>query len=139
MRIKFIVTSKVKKEKTDIHLKKVLFNAMLKMHELAVRNVPVNDGLLRNSIHLSPMIPGFDKYTLIAGKEYAADVEFGTKPHYVSPALLKDWARKKLGDENAAFAVSKKIQLVGTDAHPFFRPAFNQVKNIWLPRFVSQK
>ncbi len=139
MRIVFNVSSELKEEKASGELKKVLFRAMLKMHELAVKNAPVFDGILRNKIFLSPGIIGFDKYSLISPVEYSSDVEFGTKPHYVSPFVLKDWARRKLGDEDAAFAVARKIALFGTDAQPFMRPAFNQVKNIWLPRYISQK
>lgn len=57
---------------------------------------------------------------------YSGAIEFGTEPHPISPKVLKNWARRKLGDERAAYAVAKKIEREGTDPQPFFRPAITK-------------
>lgn len=57
--------------------------------------------------------------------EYAPWVEFGTRPHFPPVDALKGWARRKLGDENAAFAIAKKIAKKGTKAKPYLRPALD--------------
>ncbi|MBU1135911.1 MAG: HK97 gp10 family phage protein [Nanoarchaeota archaeon] len=122
--VEFNVKNKEIKEK----LKKVLFRAMIDMHKIAKQKCPVDTGRLRNSIKLFPSSPGAVKYILAATVEYAGDVEFGTTPHFVSAKELRDWARRKLGDESAAGAVAEKIRRAGTNAHPFMRPALMQVK-----------
>jgi len=110
-------------------LKRVLFRAMLDMQKIAKQNAPVDTGRLRNSIKLFPSLPGSIKYLLVATVNYAGDVEYGTSPHVVSAKELKSWARRKLGDEDAAGAVAEKIRRLGTNAQPFMRPALEQVKN----------
>ncbi|MBU0975093.1 hypothetical protein KKD03_05340 [Patescibacteria group bacterium] len=109
-------------------LKKVLFRAMIDMQKIAKQKCPVDTGRLRNSIKLFPSSPGAVKYILAATVEYAGDVEFGTAPHFVSSKELRDWAKRKLGDESAAGAVAEKIRRAGTNAQPFMRPALMQVK-----------
>ncbi len=122
--VEFDVKNKEIKEK----LKKVLFRAMVDMQKIAKQKCPVDTGRLRNSIKLFPTSSGAAKYMLAATVEYAGDVEFGTAPHFVSVKELKDWARRKLGDESKAGAVADKIRRFGTNAQPFMRPALMQVK-----------
>lgn len=138
MQLKFNIDFKLDKKKTRKQAELVLFFAMLKMQELAVSFVPVDTSRLRTSIKIFPTSPGASQYILYTNVEYAEGVEFGTSPHYVSPKELKDWARKKLGDENAAFPIAKKISLRGTDAQPFFRPALYQVQDLWVQRFWNK-
>jgi len=135
MKIKFSVNSKLDKEKTVEQAKLVLFKSMVKMHELATINCPVDTGILRFSIKLFPSVPGAKSYILADGVEYGIDVEYGTSPHYVSAKHLLRWAKLTLGDEKAAYAVAKKIAMKGTEAQPFFRPAMDQVKQIWIKRY----
>ncbi len=139
MKIKFKIDSKIKKEETIKRLKKTLFYSMLKMQELAIQNCPVDQGILAGSIHLEPMSPGQTQYILWARSAYALGVEYGTSPHFVPIAPLKGWAARKLGDESLAWAVQHKIALLGTDAHPFFRPSLDEVKNIWVKRYWNQE
>ena len=117
--------------------KKVLWLSMLKMQELAIQKCPVDTGRLRSSIILEPVSEGYDEYILADGVEYGAGVEYGTRPHPVSPEDLRGWARRKFGDESIAFAVAKKIAKYGTRPQPFFRPALDEVKKIHLPRFFK--
>lgn len=139
MKIKFSINTKINKEETINKAKLVLFDSMVKMHELATNNAPVNVGTLKASIKLFPSIPGANSYVLADGVTYGIDVEFGTSPHYVSAKHLLRWAKLKLGDENAAYAVAKKIAKFGTEAQPFFRPALDQVKNVWVERFWNRE
>lgn len=125
------------KEMTIQQAQNVLFKSMLKMQELAMINCAVDTGRLRNSINVFPYSSGFDKYVLSDGVNYGVHMEFGTSPHYVSASHLKDWARRKLGNENAAYAVARKIQMEGMEGQPFFRPALDQVKGIWVSRYFE--
>ena len=135
MNLKIDMKWKIEKKEVEDKAKQVLFDSMMKMHEIAVRLCPVAFGGLRNSIKVFPSAPGFKSYTLADGVTYGKDVEYGSKPHYINPEVLKQWASKVLGDEGAAYPVAKKIAKFGTEASPFFRPALAQVKSIWVKRF----
>ena len=51
--------------------------------------------------------------------------EFGTDPgHFPPPSELRDWARRVLGDESAAFPVARSIAETGLDETRFLRDAF---------------
>ena len=51
--------------------------------------------------------------------------EFGTDPgHFPPPSELRDWARRVLGDESAAFLVARSIAETGLDETRFLRDAF---------------
>lgn len=61
---------------------------------------------------------------------YAEDIEYGTDPHYVNPADLKPWVRRKLGTpakevNKVASIISRKILNYGTNPQPFMRPVLN--------------
>lgn len=139
MKIEFNINYKIEEKEVMNKLKMVLFKSMSKMNELAVQKVPVDTGLLKSKINLFPAIPGHISYTLTAGTEYAADVEFGTSPHYVGLKNLKKWSRRVLGDEDLAYYVQAKIALKGTDAKPYFRPALDEVRLIWIQRIWKQE
>lgn len=62
------------------------------------------------------------------GAPYADDVERGTDPHWVPIGPLKKWARRVLGDEQAAYPVQQSIAAEGTDAQPFVEPGFTEMK-----------
>jgi hypothetical protein len=138
MKLKLNIKSGINKELTEDQLKKVLFKSMLKMQNLAILNCPVDTGRLRNSIILSPMTPNYKSYRLSDGVDYGIDVEYGTQPHWTSAKNLKGWSRRVLKDESAAYAIAGAIAKRGTEAQPFFRPALDQVKNIWVKRYVNQ-
>lgn len=120
-------------------LKITLFKSVVKMQELAKIASPVDTGRLRNSIIFNPNFNESDEYVLIANVNYAAAIEFGTKPHHVSADQLTTWAQRKLGDAGASFAISKKIALFGTKRQPFMLPAKMQVERIWVRRFLAQE
>lgn len=57
---------------------------------------------------------------LTSGVDYSVAVHEGTRPHFVSPESLKQWAAKKGLNP---YAVSKSIAKKGTKANPFFKGA----------------
>lgn len=88
------------------------------------RHVPVADGTLRSSINVTqPQITGNKvEVTVYAGgpaAKYAFFVHEGTLPHWVPIEPLKEWAKKVLGDENAAYAIQQKIAMYGTKARKY--------------------
>ena len=135
MNLKFNIKSEVKKKRTAEHLMMVLFRSMVKMHELAVINCPVDKGFLKNSIILKPANPGYENYILGDGVAYGIDVEFGTSPHVIKPKKKK--ALKFKMDNKTIFA--KKVMHPGTEAQPWMRPALDQVKNVWVKRYMNQE
>ena len=61
---------------------------------------------------------------------YSLFVEEGTRPHWAPIQPLKDWARRVLGDENAAYAIQQKIAQEGTEGQHFAR-AGSQRQQEW--------
>lgn len=62
---------------------------------------------------------------LRSSSPYAADVEFGTRPHFVSAEQLRPWADKKGLNP---WAVSRSIAKKGTKANPFFQGSIDRVR-----------
>lgn len=140
--MKFSINMKLKNQdalRTEAkkRMQKILFSSMLKMEEIAKRKAPVDTGNLKNKIHITPSEFGANKYTLSDGTSYGVYMEYGTKPHWVPIAPLKEWSRRVLGEEDAAYAVRNKIKEYGVNAQPFFRPALHEVKRVWLPRYKN--
>ena len=79
----------VKEIKSVAH--EIIFEAALKMTELATLKAPVDTGALKASIKLTPMTPSASHWVVSAGVNYAAFVEYGTKKQraqpYFRPAL----------------------------------------------------
>jgi len=134
MKLNLNIKSEVNKELTIDQLKLVLFRSMLKMQELATINCPVDKGRLRNSINLKPSIEGYPAYRLSDGVGYGVDVEYGTAPHVITPSTMRA-LRFSSGGQTI---FSKKVMHPGTEAQPFFRPALDQVKLVWIPRFFER-
>lgn len=83
----------------------------------------VDTGNLKNSIRFeaSP-----DKITIIMAG-HGKNVEWGSPVGTKVPIEdLKGWCKRKLGDENLAFAVAKKIEEQGIEPRPFIRPTLHQ-------------
>jgi len=135
-----VSTPKLHKQTEDLLEKQqqVLFEAMIKMEEIAKLKAPVDTGDLKRRIHVTPSQKGHSEYTLSDGVNYGIHVEYGTKPHRVPITPLMGWAGRVLGDPKAAFAVANKISKEGTPAQPFFRPAMHEVQVKWLPQ-ITQK
>ena len=94
----------------------------------AKEEVPVDKGELRASIRsaVDAVGRGLVEVRVGSSQEYAAAQEFGADPFFPPVSALRDWARRVLGDESAAFPVAKSISETGLDAQPFLRPAFEE-------------
>ena len=138
MRMNFNVQTKLNKEKLLEKAEQVLWLSMNKMQGLAKNYAPFDTGKLSTSIHLIPMSSGSRAYILTDGVDYGIHMEYGTRPHWMPADALKGWSRRVLGNENLAYAVQKKIAREGVEAHPFFRPALDQVRNYWAPYYWKQ-
>ena len=130
MKIQFNISKKIEKAEILEKIKLTLFDCMVKMHELAVINCPVDTGALVNSIKLFPSVPGATTYELADGVTYGVDLEYGTDPHVIKVKNKKVLANKKKG-----LIFGKIVNHPGTTAQPFMRPALFQVKEIWVKRF----
>jgi len=117
-------------------LRRVLMKSMFKMEELAIQKAPFDLGELRQKITVFPRILN-NEYVLTSTAKHSRVMEYGSRPFYAPIKPLKEWAARKLGDENIAYAIRAKIARVGVTAHPFFRPAFFEVKHIWLPQIAA--
>jgi hypothetical protein len=118
-------------------IKKALYLSMVKMKEIAIREAPIDMGLLRSSIFLHPNTRDSDTYTLEDGVPYGIYMEYGTRPHWAPIKPLIEWAKRHGGDEGFGYALRAKIAKVGVDAHPFFRPAMDEVQEVWMPYYFK--
>ena len=134
MKITFHINKKLEKEKIFEGMKKVLFDSMLKMNEIAVNMVPVDTGLLKVRINLLPAVPGYTNYTLTAATDYAEAVEYGTSPRVIK-AVNKKALKFKMGGKEV---IVKQVNHPGTEAQPFFRPALDMVRAFWIRKYWDQ-
>lgn len=75
---------------------------------------------------------------LESNAQHSAAREYGSSPHWAPIKPLKEWAKRKLGDENIGYAVQKKIAKEGTDAKPYMRPALDITQQIHLPMIIQE-
>lgn len=97
-------------------------------------DAPVDRGILRGSIftRVTPGVgPVLVEGLVATGRQapYAEDVERGTPPHWITDIdALKGWARRKLGNENRAYAVRHSIAKRGTLPQPYLMPAAEAIE-----------
>ena len=95
----------------------------------AREKAPVDTGDLRSRIEavVESVGESFVQIRVGTNRDGAAAQEYGTDPgHFPPPSELRDWARRVLGDPNAAYPVARSIAETGLDAQPFLRPAFKE-------------
>jgi hypothetical protein len=116
-------------KKLDNASKKAIDETTMACVTKAKQRSPRDTTLLQGSIEMRPAVgEGKD----IKGEWgafnnlYALFVELGTDPHFPPVEMLKPWARRKLGDENAAWPVAINISKHGTKPHPFLRPVADE-------------
>lgn len=74
---------------------------------------------------------GESEVVLGSNLSYASYVDTGTAPHTPPFAPIQKWARRKLGDEDAAGAVWQKIRQEGTDPNPYIDESIdNAIENL---------
>jgi len=68
-----------------------------------------------------------DANTVVLGSrlDYAAAVNYGRGPHTPDFDKLQVWARRKLGDEEAAGPIYQKSRREGTEPNPYIDRAVN--------------
>jgi len=101
----------------------------------AIRQAPFGaTGFLRDSIgyELRPL-----EASVFSIAKYAPYVHEGTRPHYPPIRALKDWARRKLGDENLAFPIARAISRRGTKGQPFLKSSVEKHKSD-IVRFFNE-
>jgi len=95
----------------------------------AAENAPVDTGQLASNIEAVVETVSETLVEIRVGSNHdgAAAQEFGTDPgHFPPPSALRDWARRVLGDEGAAYPVARSIAETGLDEQPYLRPAFKE-------------
>lgn len=94
----------------------------------AAQKAPVDTGQLASSIGAVVENVAEELVRVIVGtnRDGAAAQEYGTDPFFPPTSELRDWARRVLGDEAAAFPVARSISESGIDEQPYLRPAFEE-------------
>jgi len=87
----------------------------------AKRHAPVESGTLRHSIEARRLNIG--RWAVGSSVDYAADVEYGTAPHVITPDDA-DALRFPGPDGDPVFA--QHVDHPGTPAQPYLRPALKQ-------------
>lgn len=104
----------------------------------AKRNCRVDTGRLRSSITTKQTAP--NEVLVGTNVKYAPDVEFGTKPHIITPKTKKvlRWEAKVVSLLTKSGRPRKKPKIIkearfarrvkhpGTKPHPYLRPAFDK-------------
>ena len=109
-------------------VKRVIVESTVNIQNDAVSLVPVKEGNLKNSIDFNITNNGLGG-EVFASAEYAADVEFGTKPHKIEAKNGGVLAFKK--DGKMIFA--KSVKHPGTPAQPYLFPAWEAE----MPKYKS--
>jgi len=114
-------------EAKDIILDEIADFIQAEMVKNLIANGTPDTGFLMRSIRKEV---SKDKRKIIIDAPYADFIEYGTRPHPVSPKHLVDWAHRKLNlskeeAEKAAIAIANKIRKEGTEPQPFVRPAID--------------
>lgn len=112
----------------DIALSRIVERSARRVEGLAKQKVPVKFGELRRSIDVERVGPL--SMTVVVNKEYGSAVEFGTRPHDITPKRKKALAFKPGGgfrfwDESGRIVV-RKVRHPGTKGKPFLRPAMEE-------------
>ena len=101
----------------------------------AVMLCPTDAGELAQSIKKNKV--GELNYEIGSHLEYAASVEFGSRPHWAPKKAIEEWAMRKGLDEAAAEMIWISIGVKGTQAHPFLRPAFQKYKEPIIKQVIE--
>lgn len=117
----------------------VLFKSMFKMEQIAIDKAPFDKGFLRENITLFPQILA-SQYFLRSNAPDSEALEYGNTPREVKFEDIEAWAKRKGiidGNDDYGFVsyVTEKIRREGVNAHPFMRPALNEVKTFWMPQY----
>ena len=116
------------------HLEDAAHDIGLKFGSEAAENAPSDTGDLRSDL-IEPMVERVGE-TIVeirvgSNLPQAKPMEEGTPPgHFPPPSELRDWARRVLGDPNAAYPVARSIAETGLEAREYLADAFDDQSNI---------
>lgn len=87
----------------------------------------VDTGRLRSSIKVED-VTRETQINVRVGTDvnYAAAVEFGSKPHFPPLEPIREWCRRHNIPESAAYAIALNISRNGQAAKPYLFPAYEQ-------------
>ena len=120
-------------------LKTAMVDTVTTIEKYAKHRCPVDTGNLRSSI--TPEVDGFKEGSVGTNVEYAMPVEYGSRPHDITPRDKKALAFEA-GGTKGKYVTSKsgkryyrkgqpgepvivrRVKHPGTKAHPFLEPAF---------------
>lgn len=90
-------------------------------------NAPVDTGRLSSDISHAVDAIGRTAFRIRVGSnlDYAGPQETGTSPFFPPPSELRDWARRNLGDEDAAFLVARSISESGIESEEYLASALD--------------
>ena len=106
-----------------------------KARQNIIDNNSVATGTLMNTMEKIVEINDNKISVKIKLQDYWDDLENGQRPFTLGIATIKDWIEVKNLDLNP-YAVQKKIQKEGTDAHPFFNSAKDETYKIFEQRIT---
>lgn len=120
-------------------LESALEDIAIRIRGQAQDEAPVDRGELRSSLETLVENVGGAVFQATVGSnlDQAAPMEFGTDPFFPPPSELRGWARRVLGDEDAAYPVARAISESGIEEQPYLRPAFDGITRWAVDRIRS--
>jgi hypothetical protein len=111
-----VLTRKLKTAADDIGVR---------IRDDAQANAPVDETRLRDSISSLVESVGSTIVKVVVGTnvDYAKAHEYGTEPFFPPPSELRGWARRVLGDADAAYPVARSISETGISEKRYLRDA----------------
>jgi HK97 gp10 family phage protein len=116
--------------KTALAVKTQVLKSGLKIESAAKDKAPVDTGRLRAAIDTRISKGGFS-YEVFPTVDYAAAVEFGTRPHFPPTAALAGWSRRH-GLSGKQYLIARAISRAGTKKQPFLFPAYEAEKDQFI-------
>ena len=110
-----------------------LNRSALKIRNNAANRLKLHGNIDTGQLRASIKIDGMEDTRSLEREIYADAkqgtwIEFGRKASGIPAPFgpLVRWARRKLGDENAGFAIAKKLATKDLKPKPFLRPSFEE-------------
>lgn len=114
-------------------IEETLADTAIAAESITKKEAPVKTGTLRRSIGF------FTKGSIMSGVKtnvkYWLAVEYGTKPHKITPKNKKFLAWKEAGSWHFA----KEVNHPGTEANPFVKRSLNKIKTQNIPAIALAK
>jgi hypothetical protein len=118
-----------------MEIQKQVFLILNELRNAIIEQIERNDSVFKGHLKASVRVTYENGNIVIRTLGYGRDVEYGRLPGKpISPEHLKEWCRLKLGDENAAYPIAKKIFERGIEPRPFITPVIHQK----LPKIIKE-